>query len=210
MNLSGTNGIIPAELTNRFYCMRHGRSIANEAGLIISDPVTGSRDWGLASDAEKAVIESLRSSILGPATLVYTSPFSRTAETAALAVGHLGSPEAVVAGELRERWFGEWEGSSHANYQKVWEEDRVNTGETLRGVESPDTVLERMLPLLFRIEGQYSNRDILLVSHGDPVDILLTWASGEALTEHMNQGMVTAEIRLLTPMGASSDGNRKL
>ena len=206
MEIRTLNHKRPKKWSNRFYCLRHGRSLANEAGLIISDPAVGSSGWGLAPGAEKVVRKNLVLSGLNSDTVICTSPFTRARETADIAVSKLGSSGSVVYENLKERWFGDWEGSSYENYHRVWALDKFSRDNDADGVESPLEVLERLLTVLFELDTQYSRRDILLVSHGDPIDILLTWTFDQSLTSHMDLGMETAEIRPVIVRTPSSAG----
>ena len=89
----------PTSNQNVFYCLRHGRSKANEAGLIVSTMENGTKpDWGLhdigvqqAQDAGRTLRNLLDASSPGPVLFV-TSPFSRTRQTAENAILGLGLP----------------------------------------------------------------------------------------------------------------------
>jgi probable phosphoglycerate mutase len=49
----------------------------------------------------------------------------------------------VLETRLRERGFGDWDGTSDSNYQRVWEDDAVDSSHSRRGVESVDSVMSR-------------------------------------------------------------------
>ena len=188
-----------SDLKNNYLCMRHGRSLANAEGLIISDPATGINGWGLAQDAELDLRRNLAQITKDPGMIVLTSPFRRARETAGLAVEFLGCKEEVIEPDLRERYFGEMDGKSDTNYPLVWSDDLNNPDNTRYGVESPRAVLDRILGLIVKIESQWSEQTLILVSHGDPLDILLAWSVGKTPDDHMNTGMQTGEIRPLNP-----------
>ena len=66
------------------------------------------------------------------------------------------------------------------------------------GVESPSAVFRRLWRLIAEIESQGGNSTVLLVSHGDPLNILLTGTAGLGLERHRDiPPMETAEIREL-------------
>ena len=73
---------------------------------------------------------------------------------------------------LRERCFGDWEGSATVNYERVWAADAAGEGQCAGGVESTASVLDRATRLVADLEWKYSGLDILLVSHGDTLQIL--------------------------------------
>ena len=191
--------------------MRHGKSLANDAGIIVSSPEYGLNEWGLATDAAEAVRASVTMSGLGPQTLIYSSDFLRTRQTAELvseAVGILTRPKYQLTPALRERFFGVYDMGGDENYQKVWTMDKAGAADARAtveaGVESTGSVLSRLLGLVGELEHQYKNRDILLISHGDPLNILLTAVTG--LPSHRHREILpmnTAEIRVL---GEDSSG----
>ena len=107
------------------FVLRHGRSLANEAGIIISRMDNGVlAKYALAPEgvrqAEAAGAE-LRAWLDGAGLAaadvrVVSSPFSRTLQTAAAAVAQLGLPADAVQPDdaLAERFFGdELEGTPH-------------------------------------------------------------------------------------------------
>lgn len=104
----------------------------------------------------------------------------------------------MIATQLRERYFGDWEKTAHDNYKKVYEFDRVVAERHINNVEPLNSVLTRTLQLVMTIEQAYKDRDILLVSHGDTLQILRTGMSGDSPTKHCDLPYPkTAEIRRL-------------
>jgi probable phosphoglycerate mutase len=165
-----------AALRNSYYLMRHGQAIPNVRGLIISDPATGTLPrYGLSAagrrQAEAAAREAARSG-LGAATLIVSSDFSRAAQTARIVRRILGAAPVIADPALRERYFGPWEGTSTAGYERVWAADAASDGLQAAGAEPAGAVLDRMTALVARLEREHCGRDILLVSHGDPLQIL--------------------------------------
>lgn len=177
--------------------MRHGRSLANEAGIIISKPVNGCNGYGLAEKGREQIRESLKNcSCLGPDTLIYCSDFLRTVETAALTSEILNAAAPCPSELLRERNFGEYEKSDDSNYSRVWEKDILDGNNKHMSVESPEEVRERFLSFISGIEDQFTGKEILIVSHGDILQIALTWPEGAAPRDHRSQNhLETAEIR---------------
>lgn len=92
----------PMPLRNTYYLLRHGRSTANEADVIVSRPDEGQLGkWGLTDEGRRQAAAAggeLRR-LLGAAAddpaalLVLASPFSRTLQTAAEAGAALGVAE---------------------------------------------------------------------------------------------------------------------
>ena len=167
-HLSGTD-----RLANRYHAMRHGQSKANDAGVIVSGIDTDrGGDYGLSERGLRQADAAAQACGLPADTVIYSSDFSRARQTAEVVREHLGAPEVVLTEALRERCFGDLEGTSVANYARVWTADGADGGHVRDGVEPAATVLDRTTALVADLERRYSGRDILLVSHGDTLQIL--------------------------------------
>lgn len=186
-------------LKNRYYAVRHGESLANVAGIIVSDPAVGTRGYGLSTDGRAQVRNSIQlSSGLDESTLIISSDFLRTAETAEIIREALGVDSVRFDIRLRERFFGKWDGASYVNYSTAWHNDAVNPELVLDGVEGTGAVGRRMLDVIHGLDREVENRDILLVSHGDPLLVLQAVLSEIPAARHRTlRGFGTAEIRPL-------------
>ena len=99
-------------------------------------------------------------------------------QTAEIVRAHVGAPEVVIAEALRERCFGQWEGSATGNYVRVWAADETDPVHADGNVEPAAAVLDRATALIAQLERQHCGRDFLLVSHGDILQILQAGFSG--------------------------------
>lgn len=189
-------------LRNQYFALRHGESLANVAGIIVSDPRRGALpQFGLSDRGRAQVAESVRPwrPALRGKLLICTSPFSRTRETAAIANEALGG-EVHEFSELRERFFGELEGTSTLGYKVIWTRDALTPTHHQSGVESVIEVRTRLVYLITEFEERYADRQIVLVSHGDPLQILQTVFDGLDPSEHRAvPPLQTAELRPLNP-----------
>ncbi len=185
-------------MNNRYYALRHGRSEANEAGKIVSHPGEGTVKWGLTPLGRKQVEGGVGRSPLGTDTLIITSDFLRARETARLAAEILGCPLPREDVRLRERFFGRYDGQDDSCYHRVWERDAENGANREGDVESPDEVRNRIADLVGELESNYSGRDILLVSHGDALQIGQTFFLGKEARRHRSlPHLETGEVRRL-------------
>ena len=82
-----------SNLKNNYLGIRHGQSLANQEGIIISDPANGVGNYGLTKEGQNQVrlsvqghLESSRASTLklNTNTLIIHSDFKRAHETAKL------------------------------------------------------------------------------------------------------------------------------
>jgi glucosyl-3-phosphoglycerate phosphatase len=190
-------------LHNTYHAMRHGRSLANEEELIISHPDLAVGQYGLTEvgrrEIASAITEAMRSRTLDATTLIVASDFARARESAEIARDLLGAHDIIVTPKLRERYFGTWDRQHHDNYRQVWAEDAVDGAQRHNDVESTQEVLTRTTSLVMELEASYSGRNILMISHGDTLQILQTaferiTSANHRLLPHMQTG----EIRKLS------------
>jgi len=187
-------------LNNRYFAMRHGHSLANQQGIIVSHPENGRDNYGLSERGREQVRTSLRqNNQLDAKTVVVTSDFKRARESAGIAFELLACKVSICdEPRLRERHFGELELASDDSYDQVWQQDEVNPDSRVKDVESVNQVMARVTSVIADYENQYSAATILLVSHGDALQILQTaFARLDASTHRQLEHLHTAEIRQL-------------
>lgn len=184
------------ELKNIYFLMRHGHSLANEEMLIVSSPEIGTLQFGL-SDKGKEQVRQAAESLAGIENLIiYSSDFLRTRETCAIIGEVLHNKGIHFTPLLRERFFGSYDKLSDSLYPSVWERDKEDAGNSHNSVESPRQVASRTEALIKKLEDQYENHSILLVSHGDCLQILQTVFKNISPAEHRSiPHLNVAEVR---------------
>ncbi len=188
----------------RVFGLRHGESLANVEGIVLSDPARGCAGFGLTARGRAQVRAAVAAAALPAPVQVVSSDFLRARESAEEAAAALGGAPVELARELRERWFGAWEGTSNVNYTRVWERDALDPEHTEQGVESVTSVLARALALVRRLTAEPRAGSLLLVSHGDTLQILETGLLGlDPRTHRARVPWVNAELRALGPPSGS-------
>lgn len=189
--------------------MRHGQSMANVRGIIVSDPGMGTLgEYGLSPAGRQQAIEAAKRSGLGALTVIFSSDFSRAAQTAQIVREYVGAERVGYAKALRERNFGTWEGTSCVNYARVWAADAQDPDDQAAGAEAASAVLDRVTAFVAALERAHEDRDILLVSHGDTLQILQAGFRRMSPAAHRSlPHLETAEIRRvrLTPLAGTAD-----
>ena len=181
------------KLKNTFYLLRHGESEANVAGIITSDPHQCLTKYGLTHFGKAAVTASVmraqHDNWLTNETLIYSSDFKRAAETAEIAQRLLLANPIHYRKELRERNFGEYHGEHPLTYVEIWpKNNQEKYDQRDKGVEDAKSIAHRLFVLIHELEALHQQRQILLVSHGDLLQVLqaafqgLTPAQGRALS----------------------------
>ncbi|EXJ09425.1 histidine phosphatase family protein [Nitrincola nitratireducens] len=184
-------------LKNTYLLMRHGHSLANEAGCIISHPDNGIHAYGLSNVGRAQLQQTLKDWPYPIPDRLLHSDFLRTTESAQCLAQHFNCPIEVNT-LLRERCFGVYEQQSDQFYESVWAKDSAGLDVTAEGVESLERVAQRMHSVIEHCEATYADQTLVLVSHGDPLQILLTHLDGRALSEHRKRPSIApAEITLI-------------
>lgn len=158
--------------------MRHGQSLANVQNVIVSHPEHGVSGYGLSETGKAQVqttIERLQQEhVLDENVHLISSDFLRCKETSKIVQSVLGLKDIHFDIRLRERQFGSLELKSLDLYKKVWEADQFSNTQREHGVESVQAVFDRVWPLVEELETLFEEKTFLFVSHGDPLQILLT------------------------------------
>ncbi|KAG9144550.1 hypothetical protein Leryth_010764 [Lithospermum erythrorhizon] len=204
-------------LRNKYWVLRHGKSIPNVKGLIVSSMENGIlEEYKLADEgveqarlAGESFLKAMNENDIPLANVrICYSPFARTAHTAQVVASVLnipfGGPQCKVINELRERFFGpSFELKSHDKYPEIWaldEKDPFMQAE--EGGESVSDVVSRLAKALVSIESEFKECAVLLVSHGDPLQILQTVL--KAVKEHTDSGAKDLPSRVTAIKTAST------
>lgn len=144
--------------------------------------------------------------------IIVSSCFKRAKQTAESVHGVLGCTVPLQIDEaLNERYWGEYDLKSVSLGYEYYKEDARNAANTQHGIESVTEILRRTLGLVKRLEQTYANKNIILVSHGDPLRILL---AGFAKVELTQNGLIphfgNAEIRELTDFNVLENCSRQI
>jgi broad specificity phosphatase PhoE len=210
-----SNRLLSVDSLRNTYCaLRHGRSLANEAKLISSNPNIATVTHGLskvgreqARAAGTCVVDYFVSHNFDGIVII-ASDYLRAKETATIVSEAVLAAElplldggAIIEIRLRERWFGEWDGGSDQHYPDVWKDDAVDSSHTLRGVESVDSVMDRTTECILDWDSRLHNHLIVLVAHGDVLQITQTAFAKMDGSNHRNvDHLETATLRPLELM----------
>jgi len=160
-------------MTTRLYLVRHGAT-----NMTMEDRFSGSADVALSDEGReqaKRLAERLADDNIAA---VFSSPLSRTLETARILAGPHGLPPLSRDG-LREISHGHWEGLSRKEVEAqfseeyaAWEADPFTFAP--EGGESGLSVLARALPVVREIVVSYENKNVLVVSHKATLRLLVS------------------------------------
>ena len=187
---------------NRFFIMRHGESLANKRSIIASHEGNALNNFGLTNRGADQVMNTALQTRLNQDAIIVSSDYLRAKETAELFHDIIyASSEIRYDVRLRERGFGNLELQNSALYEDVWKQDELSANTQVNNVETINSILNRALPVVDELNQIFSNKDILLVGHGDVLQILLAFHQGlEARFHRTLAPLKNAELRSLPPL----------
>jgi probable phosphoglycerate mutase len=160
-------------MATRVYFVRHGATPLTEENRF-----SGAIGVDLA-DEGRGQVQRLAARIQDHGiTAVYTSPLSRTMQTASLLAGPMGLVPIALDG-LREISHGHWEGLTREEVEArypgeypMWEEDPFTFAP--EGGESGVAVLARALPVVREIVLAHPDERVVVVSHKATLRLILS------------------------------------
>ncbi|MDP3402459.1 MAG: class I tRNA ligase family protein [bacterium] len=154
---------------NRYFVMRHGESTNNLLEINSTDLGGAETEHHVTDLGRETVKASVARHVDAPFDLVFVSPFTRTQETAEIIAKTLNlAPEQVVTdSRLREISVGEFEGKTYAEYRSFFASPAERFTKTPEGGENCNNVRRRVGELLYEVEGLYTGKKILFITHGD-------------------------------------------
>lgn len=194
---------------------RYGLTSRGREAVVVAAEKFASSVLGLTAGSEDAGPTQL------PRIHIYASDFVRTQETAkifATALGQLFRARALPdkgldprpTPALRERQFGELEGGPNTRYDEIWAVDLKDPSSRPLGAESANAVRARTADVVKSIESEAPGPEegigaaplVVLVSHGDALQLLQTAFLGKSAAEHRSlEHLNPADLRELHPQG---------
>jgi probable phosphoglycerate mutase len=176
-----------------FFLVRHGETEWNRERRVMG------RLGIPLSDAGRAQVDRLIPMLAPPGiAAVWTSPLSRARETADLLARGLGDLPVHVDEDLTEVDYGAWEGRTFAELvvePAYHAYHRDPEGAAVPGAsERLSEVRDRVLGALARIAAALPGERVLVVSHGDPIRLVLAACLGLSVAEMRRLRVDTAAV----------------
>ncbi|MCK5589182.1 MAG: class I tRNA ligase family protein, partial [Candidatus Pacebacteria bacterium] len=157
--------------TNNFFLVRHGQSEAN-----VSDNISctiGQFGDKLTADGKQNVKKTAES-VSENIDVIISSPFERTKQTSEIIAEIIGfEKEDIIFNErIGERNFGTSNNKSNSKFNSWLNSEDFNFYNKYEGGESHFDVKKRMMDFIYEINEKYDGKNILIVSHNDPLRFL--------------------------------------
>jgi probable phosphoglycerate mutase len=167
--------------------IRHGTTEWNLAGRMQGQMDTELAEVGVWQAQQLAV--RLKSETWDG---ILSSDLIRARQTAQTIADVTGIPFVGVDARLRERHFGQLEGTTLDDRLIRWGE---GWRELDLGMESDEDLLKRWFSFLEELEAEHAGKRLLIVSHGGYIAPVLEFMLGEPVASHINNTSLTVMKR---------------
>ena len=158
--------------------MRHGEALHNINGLVnplspesdSADKLTEKGGKDIATSAEELKKEKI--------DIIISSPSARAKETAEIIGGVLGISEIEAVAELYDVMIGKFEGKPISEFEKEFSSFEEKFTKKPGGAENSRELRKRIVGAIISIEKKYRGKNILILSHGDPLWIAIAALNG--------------------------------
>ena len=151
---------------NYYIFLRHGQAENNRIRIVSSWPENKVYNLTLkgAREIEKLIPEFRKKKI----DLIFSSDLTRAKETARIIAGALNK-KVVYDKRLREQNFGVYNGRPADEWRQLFDRESDKYLVKPAGGESLDDVKKRMMGFLKAMDKRYEGKNILIVSHANPI-----------------------------------------
>ncbi len=171
---------------NNYFLLRHGQSEDNVSGDLINCKDTTINP--MTEKGKEEVREVARQIKDKKIDLIFVSPFLRIKQTAEIVIEELGlSKDIIVEDErIKELYAGDYDRKSWedflGNFKSVRERFENNIGQA----ESWNDLRKRTAEFLHEIDSKYEGKNILIVSHGAVVNMMMLYSRGYSVSQMIN------------------------
>lgn len=162
---------------NRYFVMRHGEADSNSKQIINQDNAV---QFPLTEKGKEQVRKNIPKLKSHGVDYIFVSPLLRTQESAEIVAQELNIPKKNIFTDdrIREIQTGVFNGKTVSEYHSSFPfKDRFT-----KAPEEGETfidVMKRMGEFVYSIDSKYKDKNILIISHGDPLWLLSLIVTGE-------------------------------
>lgn len=166
------------EFKNKYYLMRHGQTIYQKEDRRINYRLEENPFITLTAEGKEMVKNSIKSLKGIEIDLIFSSPYQRTKETAEIIAEFLGLKEISYDQRLVDINLGKFMGMPTEESEKFYAQERDIFNKAPEGGENWNDILKRVKSFLHELEEKYENKNILIVSHADPIWLMVGYLRG--------------------------------
>lgn len=171
--------------TNQYYILRHGQTTHQLKNKKTIYPWPEKKPILLTKLGEKQIKKAAKELKKKKIDLIYSSDITRTRQTAEIVAQEIGV-KIIFDKTLRDFNLGVYRGKSKEKYHKDIPPTERFEKKPAQG-ESWNDCRKRMLDFLVKIDKKHQGKNILIVSHGDPLWLLSGAVKGLSNQELLDQ-----------------------
>ncbi|MCC6323341.1 class I tRNA ligase family protein [Candidatus Nomurabacteria bacterium] len=162
---------------NKYFIMRHGQA-ENNTKRIVSSGIDS--NIHLTEEGKNQINETIKKIKDYKFDYVFVSPIIRTQETLEILKNEIDFSHCEIKNEeaILEIRTGEFEGKSIAEYNANFSGELERFTKKPKDAECLNDVKKRVGDFLYKLESEYVNKNILIISHGDTIWMMQAVASG--------------------------------
>ncbi|MBI1839220.1 MAG: class I tRNA ligase family protein, partial [Candidatus Colwellbacteria bacterium] len=156
---------------NKFFILRHGEATHNVSDVIASGPEKNNHMSVLTEKGRKQIEAVAKKIKKKGADIIFSSPYKRALQTSKL-ISDLTKTKVIVDKRLREIDCGTFNWRKVSEHKKFFKEPIEEFTKNPPAGENLNEVKTRVAEFIKDINSQYRNKNIMIVSHGDPLWML--------------------------------------
>lgn len=160
------------KLKNKYYILRHGQTIYQTKKKKIIYPFGDKPPIPLTKKGERQIKNAAKKLKRYKIDLIYSSDFYRTRQSAEVVARELGVKKIFFDKRLRDVNLGIYHGGKKEDFYRDFPSILSRFSKRPKKGESWQDVQKRVLACLKDLEKKYKGKNILIVSHGDPLWLL--------------------------------------
>ena len=166
------------ELKNKYYIMRHGQTIYQKENRGINYKADENPFITLTDEGIKMIEKSAGELKERNVNLIFSSPYLRTKQTAEITAKILGIENIIFDERLIDIDLGIFMGESTEKSTKFYLGEKPSFDNRPENGESWNDILSRVKSFLDEVEKKYKDKNILIVSHADPIWLMAGYLRG--------------------------------
>ena len=157
------------KMNNKYFLLRHGQTIYQRDGKRINYPEGSEYSLEITEEGREMIKKAADELKDKNIDLIFSSPFLRTKQSAEIAASILGIKEINYDERLVDIDMGILAGKTYEEYEKFFTKKKDRFVEKPEGAESWNEILKRLRSFLNDVEVEQKNKNILIISHADPI-----------------------------------------
>lgn len=186
--IGGVKDIIKQEFNdNKYFVVRHGETVYQASGNTDFYAWPDNKNVCLSPKGEKDILKVAKELKKKKIDIIYASDLYRTTQTAKIISKEIGVKIVFDKG-LRDHFYGDYHNGPNEPYRKEFNKVEGFTSKRSPNGESFNDCRKRVLATLDKIEKNNKGKNIVIVSHGDPLLAIYSATKGLSDKKVFKQG----------------------